>query len=266
MLEAFITVRVLDVIDIILVAFLMYQIYMLMRGTVAMNIFVAIFSFYLLWLIVKALNMQLLGTILGQFIGVGIIALIIVFQQEIRRFLLMIGTRYLSRKFSIENLFTWNLNKPLKVNIKAIISACQHMSKSKTGALIVIAKRSTLHLYAETGEIINANTSQNLIESIFFKNSPLHDGAIIIIDDKIYAARCVLPVSENPNIMTQHGMRHRAALGMSENTDSLIVVVSEETGHMAIAENGQIIEVDSKELAHKLDEEFANITYSRQLT
>jgi diadenylate cyclase len=266
MLDAFITVRVLDVIDIILVALLMYQIYMLMRGTVAMNIFVAIFSFYLLWLIVKALNMQLLGTILGQFIGVGIIALIIVFQQEIRRFLLMIGTRYLSRKFSIENLFAWNLNTPLKVNIKAIVSSCQHMSKSKTGALIVIAKRSTLHLYAETGEIINANTSSSLIESIFFKNSPLHDGAIIIIDDKIYAARCVLPVSENPNLLKQHGMRHRAALGMSENTDSLIVVVSEETGHIAIAENGQIIEVDTKELGQKLDEEFSNATYNRQLT
>ena len=260
----FITIRFFDVLDIILVALLMYQIYMLMRGTVAMNIVVAVFSFYLLWLLVKVLNMQLLGTILGQFIGVGIIALIIVFQQEIRRFLLIIGTRYMTRKFSIENLFSYYLNTPQKVNIKAITQACENMSKSKTGALIVIAKNSTLQLYGETGEIIDANTTSSLIENIFFKNSPLHDGAIIIIDDKIFAARCILPVSEHPGFPSNYGMRHRAAVGMSENNDSLIIIVSEETGNIAIAEQGRLREMeDSKELQRKLDEEFSSVNFKR---
>jgi len=264
MLSLFITVRFFDILDIMLVAFLMYQIYMLMRGTVAMNIVVAVFSFYLLWLLVKMLNMQLLGNILGQFIGVGIIALIIVFQQEIRRFLLIIGTRYMTRKFSIENLFSYNLNAPQKVNIKAIIQACENMSKTKTGALIVIAKNSTLQLYGETGEIINANTTSSLIENIFFKNSPLHDGAIIIIDNKIFAARCILPVSENPVFPSNYGMRHRAAVGMSENNDSLIIIVSEETGNIAIAEQGRLREMtDSKALARKLEEEFSSVKFKR---
>ena len=264
MFSLFITIRFFDVLDIILVALLMYQIYMLMRGTVAMNIVVAVFSFYLLWLLVKVLNMQLLGTILGQFIGVGIIALIIVFQQEIRRFLLIIGTRYMTRKFSIENLFSYNLNAPQKVNIKAITQACENMSRSKTGALIVIAKNSTLQLYGETGEIIDANTTCSLIENIFFKNSPLHDGAIIIIDNKIFAARCILPVFENPGFRSIYGMRHRAAVGMSENNDSLIIIVSEETGNIAIAEQGRLREMeDSKELQRKLDEEFSSVNFKR---
>jgi diadenylate cyclase len=264
MISLFITVRFFDVLDIILVAFLMYQIFMLMRGTVAMNIVVAVFSFYLLWLLVKVLNMQLLGNILGQFIGVGIIALIIVFQQEIRRFLLIIGTRYMTRKFSIENLFSYNLNAPQKVNIKAIAQACENMSKTKTGALIVIARNSTLQLYGETGEIINANTTSSLIENIFFKNSPLHDGAIIIIDNKIYAARCILPVSENPGFPSIYGMRHRSAVGMSENNDSLIIIVSEETGNIAIAEQGRLREMeDSKELSRKLEEEFLSVKFKR---
>lgn len=264
MISLFITLRFLDVVDIILVAFLMYQFYMLIRGTVAMNIFVAIFSFYLLWLIVKALNMQLLGNILGQFIGVGIIALIIVFQQEIRRFLLLIGTRYMSRKFSIENLFSYNLNVSPRVDVKAIVTACDNMSKTKTGALIVIARVSTLQLFAETGVIINANTTSSLIENIFFKNSPLHDGAIIIINDKIYAARCILPVTENPNFPTAYGMRHRAAVGMTENNDSLVIVVSEETGDISIAEYGRLQEnITLKELATRLENTSSSVNYAR---
>ncbi len=264
MISLFITLRFLDVVDIILVAFLMYQFYMLIRGTVAMNIFVAIFSFYLLWLIVKALNMQLLGNILGQFIGVGIIALIIVFQQEIRRFLLLIGTRYMSRKFSIENLFSYNLNVSPRVDVKAIVTACDNMSKTKTGALIVIARVSTLQLFAETGVIINANTTPSLIENIFFKNSPLHDGAIIIINDKIYAARCILPVTENPNFPTAYGMRHRAAVGMTENNDSLVIVVSEETGDISIAEYGRLQEnISLKELGARLENSASSMNYAR---
>jgi diadenylate cyclase len=257
MTQLFITIKFLDILDIFLVALLLYQFYMLIKGTVAINIFIAIFSIYLFWLIVKALNMQLLGSILGQVIGVGVIALIIVFQQEIRRFLLMIGTRYMSRQFSLENLITANRDVVPEVKIKAIARACVNMSKSKTGALIVVARNSALQLYAETGDIINANTTTSIIESIFFKNSPLHDGAMIIIADKIFAAKCILPVSQNLEIPDHMGMRHRAGLGMSEHNDSLVIIVSEETGAVSFAEYGSLTtNVTLKTLMKKLEKEF----------
>lgn len=256
-MQLFITFRVLDIVDIILVAFLLYQIYMLIRGTVAINIFVGIFVLYIFWLIVKALNMELLGNILGQIIGVGVIALIIVFQQEIRRFLLFIGTRYLSRnRFSIENLFfARQKDQTPPVNIDAIVKACRNMSETKTGALIVIARKSELQLYAETGDLIEAETSSRLIENIFFKNSPLHDGAMIVINDKIHAARCVLPITENINLPAHYGMRHKAALGISENTDAVVVVVSEETGKISLVVDGRIqYGISSMELRQLLEE------------
>ncbi len=153
MLSLFINIKFLDILDIFLVALLLYQFYMLIKGTVAINIFITIFSIYLIWLIVKALNMQLLSAILGQVIGVGIIALIIVFQQEIRRFLLLLGTRYMSKRFSLENLLLATRNIVPKVKTKAIARACVNMSKSKTGALIVIARNSALQLFAETGKL-----------------------------------------------------------------------------------------------------------------
>lgn len=256
-MQLFISITFLDVIDILLVAFLLYQFYMLIKGTVAINIFVAIFSIYLVWLITRALNMQLLATILGQIMGVGVIALIIVFQQEIRRFLLMIGTRYMSKKFSLENLITFGREPLSEVKTKIIARSCVNMSKNKTGALIVIARNSALQLYAETGEIINANTTGALIESIFFKNNPLHDGAIIIIGDKIFAARCMLPMSQSMEIPTHLGMRHRAGLGMSEHNDALIIIVSEESGNVSIAEYGKLYtNVSLKELLKKLSREF----------
>lgn len=258
MISAFITLRALDVIDILLVAALLYQFYMLIRRTVAINIFIAIFSIYLIWLIVKALDMQLLGTILGQVIGVGIIALIIVFQQEIRRFMLMLGTRYMSKRFSIQNIFSIQSQETPRVRYKAILKAVVNMSKNHTGALIVIGRKSALQLFIETGEIINANTSQALIESIFFKNSPLHDGALIVIEDKIFAARCLLPVSDNQDIPGSLGTRHRSGLGMSENNDSFVIIVSEETGAVSYAEYGKLtINVTLRKLIKKLESEFA---------
>lgn len=258
MFFSFITVRALDIVDILLVAALMYQFYMLIRRTVAINIFIAIFSIYLIWLIVKALDMQLLGTILGQVIGVGVIALIIVFQQEIRRFLLMLGTRYMSRRFSIQNFFSIQNQETPKVRYKAILKAVVNMSKNKTGALIVIGRKSALQLFIETGEVINANTSQGLIESVFFKNSPLHDGALIVIEDKIFAARCLLPVSDNQDIPGNLGTRHRSGLGMSENNDSFVIIVSEETGNVSYAEYGKLtINVNLRKLIKKLESEFA---------
>jgi len=258
MISAFITLRALDIIDILLVAALLYQFYMLIRRTVAINIFIAIFSIYLIWLVVKALDMQLLGTILGQVIGVGVIALIIVFQQEIRRFLLMLGTRYMSRRFSIQNFFSIQNQEAPKVKYKAILKAVVNMSKNHTGALIVIGRKSALQLFIETGEIINANTSQALIESVFFKNSPLHDGALIVIEDKIFAARCLLPVSDNQDIPGSLGTRHRSGLGMSENNDSFVIIVSEETGNVSYAEYGKLtINVNLRKLIKKLESEFA---------
>ncbi len=257
MMSLFISIKFLDIVDILLVTLLLYQFYMLIRGTVAINIFIAIFSIYLFWLVVKALNMQLLASILGQIMGVGVIALIIVFQQEIRRFLLMIGTRYMSKKFSLENLIMVGRDPLAFVQTKTIARACMNLSKSKTGALIVIARNSALELYAEMGEIINANTTAALVESIFFKNNSMHDGAVIIIGDKIFAARCMLPMSQNPQVPSNLGMRHRAGLGMTEHNDSLVIIVSEETGQVSIAEYGRLmVNVTLKELLKKLDKEF----------
>ena len=258
MLPTFLTIRVLDIIDVLLVAYLMYQVYMLIRGTVAMNIFIGVLSFYLLWIIVRALDMQLLGAILGQVIGVGVIALIIVFQQEIRRFLIYIGNQYFSRnRLSLERVIPINITPQPKVKIKSIIKAVINMAKSKTGALVVIARKSELTVYAETGDSLNAETSSRLIESIFNKESPLHDGALIINGDRIVAARCVLPVSENLNLPPNYGLRHRSALGISENTDALTIIVSEQSGKISIAESGKLVtDVGVKELMAKLDLDF----------
>jgi diadenylate cyclase len=251
----FINIRILDIIDIFLVALLFYQIYMLIRGTVAINIFMGIFVLYLIWLVVKALNMELLSSILGQIIGVGVIALIIVFQQEIRRFLLLIGTKYLSKnRFSLERLFFIKTKKyESPVNIEAIVRACRNLSDSKLGALIVIAQKSNLQLFAETGDIINAETSSRLIVNIFFKNSPLHDGAMIIKNNLIYAVRSILPLSEKTDLPASFGLRHRAALGISDITDSLVVVVSEETGKMSFVKGGEIKEVNTLQLRELLE-------------
>ena len=258
MLHAFITIRILDIIDILAVAYLMYQVYLLIRGTVAMNIFIGILSVYLVWIIVKALEMQLLGTILGQVIGVGVIALIIVFQQEVRRFLIFIGNQYFSRnRLSLEKVININITQQPKVRIKSVIKAVINMAKSKTGVLLVISKKSELTVFVETGDRLNADTTSRLIESIFNKNSPLHDGAVILTGDKVVAARCVLPVSENLNLPPNYGLRHRAALGMSENTDALVIVVSEETGKISTAESGKLqTDLDAKDLMSKLELEF----------
>jgi uncharacterized protein (TIGR00159 family) len=245
----FISIRVLDVIDIMLVALLLYQIYMLIRGTVAINIFMGIFILYLIWLVVKALNMELLSNILGQIIGVGVIALIIVFQQEIRRFLLLIGSRYFSKsRFSLERFLMIKGKKyDSSVNIEAIVRACRNMAESNMGAIIVITQKSNLQLYAETGDIINAETSSRLIENIFFKNSPLHDGAMIIQNNLIYAVRCILPLTERTDLSANYGLRHRAAIGISETTDALVVVVSEETGKISFVNEGELIEVPNSQ-------------------
>jgi uncharacterized protein (TIGR00159 family) len=237
---SFITIRFLDVLDILLVAFLMYQIYMIIRGTVAINIFIGITVFYILWILVKALNMQLLGNILGQIIGVGVIALIIVFQQEIRRFLLLVGTRSLSDRSKIlQSIFFKRISQETVVDSNIIVEACFSLASKKTGALIVIAIKTELDIYVKTGEIINSNISVQLIESIFNKYSPLHDGAVIIKGNQIHAASCVLPMSDK-DLPGHFGMRHRAAIGLTEITDAIVIVVSEERGTVSVAHSGKI--------------------------
>ena len=237
----FIKFTFIDVIDVLFVAAILYYVYKLIRGTVAINIFAAVLSVYMIYLIVRALKMELMTLILEQFIGVGALALIILFQQEIRRFLLYIGTNYMrqSRNSILGRIF--NVNPKIKFReSNEIAEACRQMSESKTGALIVIGIKSSLSIYVETGDIIDASVSSRLLLNIFFKNAPMHDGAVIILNNKIHAARCILPVSENPNIPPYLGTRHRAAVGITEITDAAAVAVSEETGKISYAKGGRI--------------------------
>jgi uncharacterized protein (TIGR00159 family) len=257
----FLSIRLIDLIDIAIVTFLLYKLYNLLRGGVAINIFIGLLTVYALyWICVKVLNMELLGTILGQFISLGFIALIIVFQQEVRRFLIVLGTNNILSKNSFTKQFlpwNWQTQKKTPLDISAIVKACRQMSKSRTGAIIVLAKSSQLKYFANTGDVMDADISQRLIESIFFKNSPMHDGAIIIVNNKIKAARCVLPVTENIDLPAHLGMRHRAAIGVTEQSDALALAVSEETGDISVSKEGQIrINITLDELEKILREEF----------
>ncbi len=257
----FLSIRILDVIDILIVAFLLYKLYKLLRGGVAINIFIGLLSIYVLWwLFVKIFDLQLLGAILGQFIGVGVIALIIVFQQEVRRFLIVLGTNnIISRNSFTRQILPWNWPSASKSqSIPAIVKACRGMAKTKIGAIIVMARSSELKFYSNTGDTLDAAVSKRLIESIFFKNSPLHDGAIIVVKDRIKAARCVLPVTENQEIPAHLGMRHRAAIGITEHSDAVAIVVSEETGEISIARDGQLqTSLSPEDLTQILEEAFS---------
>ena len=239
----FLDITLVDIIDIFVVALIMFQVYRLTRGTNALRIVVGILIIYLLWIVTRVLNMELLSMILGQIIGVGVIALIIVFQQEIRRFLILLGTQYTNRRVSfMARLFRPRGRKVKVVGqewIDTVVGACADMAKTKTGALIVIARKVNLLPFIEQGERIDALISASLIKNIFFKNWPLHDGAMVIADDRIAAARCVLPSTER-EVPMEFGMRHRAALGASEITDALVIVVSEERGTISIARKGHI--------------------------
>ena len=232
----------IDLLDIVLVAILLYQLYRLVQGTVAMNIFIGILAIYFLWKIVEALKMDVLSEILGKFIDVGIIALLIVFQPELRRFLLLIGTPEILERFSFgRRLISWKGKRRIfSADLQAITKACREMSETKTGALIIIATGSDLNFYVKTGEQMDAKVSAKTLESIFYKNSPLHDGAVIISNGKIRAARCVLPITERDDFPSHLGMRHRAAAGITENSDALAIIVSEQTGEISLAKGGHI--------------------------
>lgn len=255
----FLDIGFIDILDIFLVAYLFYTLYRLLKGTVAINIFAGILTVWAIWWIVKALDMQLLGTILGQFISLGVLALIIVFQQEIRRFFLLIGSEYFDNiNLSLENIFSRFIKKEeISVKVTPIAKACMNMSKKNTGALIVISDKTFLEAYAREGTVLNAETTTALLETIFFKNSPLHDGAVFIIKDKIYAAGCVLPVSESHNKLPQeYGLRHRAALGISEATSAFVITVSEETGKISYFKNGKFFPVIMGNLREIMEKEF----------
>jgi diadenylate cyclase len=250
----FLEIGWIDIIDITLVSILLFQLYKLMRGTLAVRIFLGFISVYLAYIIVKSLHMELLTTILGQFIGVGVIAVIILFQQEIRKFLMMIG-----KSTSMDDNFFKNLLNRKKtdpehsLDVVPIVDAAKTLGSMNMGAIIVFAKSSELKFYAESGDILDAQISKRLLISIFQKNSPLHDGAVIIENNRIKAARCILPVSENDEIPANYGLRHRAAIGMTEVTDSIILIVSEETGQTSIAINGVLFHNLSRtELKQKL--------------
>lgn len=236
----FIPFGFIDFIDIFVVALIMYYIYKIARGTPAPSILSGILLIYIVWMIVDALQMQMLRAIMGHIIGVGVIALIVVFQPEIRRFLQVIGTRSLRKRNSFwGRLFFKGQQSTDLEYVTPLARACVDMSASKTGALILIQQHVSLDAFAETGIPVDAQITSPLIKNLFFKNSPLHDGAVIIKDSRIWAAKCVLPSTQS-SVPVSFGMRHRAALGASEVTDAIVVVVSEETGSISVAQTGQI--------------------------
>lgn len=255
----FLNFSLLDFIDILLVAILLFYLYKWVKGTAAVNIFGGIISIYIFWKVVAALQMELLSEILGQFIGVGVIALIIVFQQEIRRFLLLIGTtNFASRRHFLRS--TMSLEKDVKdlTNVDEVIRACFEMSKTKTGALIVLRRDRSLDNIVTGGDFQNIEVTDTIIKSIFYKNSPLHDGAMVIESNRIVLTRGVLPVSKESHIPAHLGLRHRAAVGVSEVSDALCLVVSEETGNISYIKSGSFVHFeDRNQLLYKISEDLS---------
>lgn len=250
----FINFTFLDALDIILVAVLLYYIYKLLKGTVAINIFIGIALIFLIWKITQALHMEMLSGILGYLLSGGVIALIIVFQQEIRKFLLMIGTtNFSTRRSFLKQLKFLQSEISSEIDVETLVSASENLAKTKTGALIVIERTNSLDFLINTGDKMNALVNQAIIESIFYKNSPLHDGATIIRDNYIVATRVILPVSDSTKIPARFGLRHRAAIGVSEKTDAVCLLVSEETGEISYIKDGSFeLFKDLSELSEKL--------------
>ena len=251
-----------DFFDILWVALMLYYIFRLMRESRSLNAFVGIMIFIVVWFIVsQVLEMRLLGTILDKLVSVGVIALIVIFQNDIRKFLFGLGAQHHIRVFM--RFFSPNQAKDRdeadqKRAIMPIVMACMSMAKGKVGALIVVERHATLADIVSTGEVINADINQRLIENIFFKNSPLHDGAMVIANHRIEAAGCILPVSHDLSIPKELGLRHRAALGMSQESDALVIIVSEETGGISIAAGGSFrLRLSAEQLEAVLTEELA---------
>lgn len=240
---SFLNLRFLDLLDIVLVALIIYYIYNLIRGTIALNILLGLVIIYAAYILVKQAHMRLLTELLGAFVSVGFIALIVVFQQEIRRFLLLIGRNASLQKNKAWWSFLFGSKEVIKNNsarIKPIVDACKSLQKSRTGALIVFAKYFDEQFYQNSGEIIEAKVSRRLLESIFQKTSPLHDGAVVISENRIKCASSILPLTENDKLPPQFGLRHRAGIGITEMSDAVAIIVSEETGEISYAKQGRV--------------------------
>jgi len=247
----FLDFKITDLLDILLVAILLYYIYKLVRGTAAVNIFLGIVFVWAFWKFTQLLGMKMISSVVGGFMQVGLIALIVVFQQEIRKFLLMIGSTNLANKRNFGKRFSWLKQDGIipDLNIGVVLEAAEKMSKSRTGAILVIERNNSLDFIKSSGDKMNAEVNLPLLESIFFKNSPLHDGAAILRGNRIIATRVILPLSQERNIPLRFGLRHRAAIGITEKTDALALVISEETGSISYIKNGEFIMYkDIKEL------------------
>lgn len=260
---SFISFGITDAIDIFLVAIILYIAYNLVKGTTAIRIFAGLAVLYVAYIFIRAFDLKLLSSILGKFFSVGVIVVMIIFQQEIRKFLLYIGSNDFLKKIKWKNLISLNfsstLDSEIKLDAESLATACFNMSLTKTGALIIIERKTDLKFYANTGDVIDSSLSVRMIENIFYKNSPLHDGAVIIKQNRIIAARCVLPVTEREDFPAHYGMRHRAAVGVTENTDAIAISVSEQTGSVSITIAGEINPQLSKEKFLLLLEKNLNI-------
>ena len=247
-----------DLIDIIIVALLLFYLYRMMKNSGTISLFYGVLAFIVIWVVAyEIFDMKLTGTILDKFMSIGLIVLVILFQDQIKRFLIDIGGR--AKWQTVKKLFRHEKDgEESHSEVMSVVYACMSMSTSKTGALIVFQRKMPLADYEKTGDIIDADINVRLIENIFFKNSPLHDGAMIIADHRIMSVGCILPVSHDMNIPKNLGLRHRAALGMSQVTDAVCVIVSEETGGISVARNGKLqVKVSTIDLEHILSSALA---------
>lgn len=253
----FLDIRIIDILDIVLVAILLYYVYRLVKGTAAINIFIGIVIVYLIWKVTDVLQMKVLSNILGGFISVGVFALIVVFQQEIRKLLLLVGSSNLANRRNIKRYWNFITNKRVSQNNVAdrLVKACAQLSTQKVGALMVLERNTSMDFVRTTGDEVDMEVSVPVLESIFFKGGPLHDGAIIIDHNRITAARVALPLSDQKNIPSRYGLRHRAALGITEKTDATALVVSEESGNISYLKNGEFVPFDSHEQLQEIIEE-----------
>ena len=245
----FLQMKVADILDILLLGIIIFLLFKWLRGTSAMSIFVAIVSLYMIRVIVGAFDMRLMSAIMDMILDVGVLAIIVIFQPEIRKFLIRLGNRYMNnaKGRAIIDKLTGKEKKQVTVSeeVNALTEACRRMSEDKTGALIVIAHKNTLDDIISTGDRIDAGIHRRLIMNLFFKNSPLHDGAVVISGDRIVAARCTLPITERTNLPAKYGMRHKAAIGITEESDADVVVVSEETGRISFVKGGNVTPINN---------------------
>ena len=238
----FIDFDIFSIIDIVLVAALLYYVYKLVKNTVAIKILVGILIILIIWKVTQVLQMEMLSSVLGRFFQVGMFGLIVVFQQEIRKFLLMIGSANITNKNSLFNQFQFFKQESTSLDhIDVLIKACEKLSKTNTGGLIVLKRGTNLDFVTSTGDQMNIELNQPIVQSIFYKNSPLHDGAMVVDEDRIIATRVILPVSNSRDIPLRFGLRHRAALGITEKTDALALVVSEENGQISYLKDGEFV-------------------------